>query len=632
MSDASNDTRARLASRLLVVALGSLFFLGLGGFVVSVLDARERSGTPAPPSLPAMTDASASPNVASGSPGALSVAPAATAVALSAPTPTQPPTVTPVPQGAEPVLLVALIEPRPAPNAAAPAAAPAATPSPSPAGAGGPAGTSDPAAATPSPSGSTSPAASGSAAPLLEQEVPVVPVAGFWSNKEGLGRRELLRALESGSADGYRHVIVEQRLADALVAAGITIGDEVRRGDLEDVGRVIRKKGLGVVAATDLAPSMRALAMDGKHLVGNDRVRKADAWPLRVSMALPEGEGWDQSSTWTLVAGGDAFTDRGVYDTVVRRGKGIDFPFDGGTARVTGHGCCDPVYHANEVPRYELTGNKGAVRRLFSGADLAIANHEMPVTEGWGFHGSGFTFSGKPELTEIFRRAGIDWMSLANNHIKDYGSDGIADSRRILRKYGIAFGGAGEDLGQARRISYLEAGPVRLAIIPCVGVAPSIWAEDDLSGATPCLDRYLVRDIKEARRNADVVIVFPHWGVEYTRLPLLSSRKHALKWVRAGADLVLGSHSHVAGAIEEIEGIPVLYSLGNLVFDQRWSTNTMESMLVEATFEGDRLVDLHLRPYIVHDMAQPNLLDEGTGEGRRLRAQVRSASTGLLDW
>ena len=224
-----------------------------------------------------------------------------------------------------------------------------------------------------------------------------------------------------------------------------------------------------------------------------------------------------------LVAGGDSFTDRGVYDTVVRRGKGVDYPFDGGTARVTGHGCCDPVFNDNVVPRYELTGNKGVVRRLFKDAELAIANHEMPVTDAWGFHSSGLRFSGKPELTEIFTRAGIDWMSLANNHIKDYGTEGIADSRRILRRYGIAYGGAGADLEQARRISYLQAGKAgdpgaaTLAIIPCVGVVPFSWAGPDDSGGTPCLDRYLVPDIKEAGPQ----------GGRRARLPALGRRVHA---------------------------------------------------------------------------------------------------------
>ena len=111
-----------------------------------------------------------------------------------------------------------------------------------------------------------------------------------------------------------------------------------------------------------------------------------------------------------------------------RKGRGLDYPFDGGTAKVTGHGCCDPVFRDNVVPRYVLTGNKGAVRRLFRGAELAIANHEQPVTPKADFHGSGLRFSGRPELTEIFTRAGIDFLSLANNHIRDYGADGIKDT------------------------------------------------------------------------------------------------------------------------------------------------------------------------------------------------------------
>jgi poly-gamma-glutamate capsule biosynthesis protein CapA/YwtB (metallophosphatase superfamily) len=96
--------------------------------------------------------------------------------------------------------------------------------------------------------------------------------------------------------------------------------------------------------------------------------------------------------------------------------------------------------------------------------------------------------------------------------------------------------------------------------------------------------------------------------------------------------LVLGAHSHVAGAIEDIAGVPVVYSLGNLIFDQHWSTNTMESMLVQATFHGDRLVTLDMLPYVIHDQSQPNLLDPTTGEGRSLRQQAREASSDWLDW
>ena len=614
MSDAPIDNRrAELASRLLVVLLAGLFLLGLLGFVVAVLDADEDEGVPAPPSLPA-------PSLSSEAllRGAVIAQPRILVAMAEAAAATPSPTGSPDPMGT----------PAAGPTEASQATLDLATdPTADPA--------HDPSASDPIvPTSATDPGAD-----LGEQVMPVVPVARFWSDRDGLTRRDIVQALESGELPGFRRIVVEDSIREALAETlGLDIHPAVEGGDAAAVGRAIRRGGLGLLAAADLRPSMRPLMVDGRSLVGNERVRSVEDWPLRVTQQLPVDAGWDQSRTWVLVAGGDAFTDRGVYDTVVRRGKGVDYPFDGGTARVTGHGCCDPVFNDNVVPRYELTGDKGVVRRLFKDAELAIANHEMPVTDAWGFHSSGLRFSGKPELTEIFTRAGIDWMSLANNHIKDYDTEGISDSRRILRRYGIAYGGAGVDLDQARRISYLRAGKAgdssaaTLAIIPCVGVVPFSWAGPDDSGGTPCLDRYLVPDIKEAGRKADVVLVYPHWGVEYTRLPMPSQRQHAARWVKAGADLILGGHSHVAGAIEDIDGVPVLYSLGNLIFDQHWSTNTMESMLVEATFQRGTLVSLELVPYIIHDTSQPNLLDPATGEGKSLREQVRAASSDWLDW
>jgi len=464
--------------------------------------------------------------------------------------------------------------------------------------------------------------------------MPVVPVASFWSKRDGIKRGAVVRALESGKIGGFKRVVVEERIADALAAElGLELHPDVRRLDTERATRAVSKGALGLMAATSVGPSLRALDVAGRALVGVDRVDEVDDWPLTVTLPASAAESWQQERTWVLVAGGDSFTDRGVYDTVVKKGKGVDYPFDGGTAKVTGHGCCDPVFNDNVVPRYVLTGNKGAVRKLFKGAELAIANHEQPVTPSAAFHTSGTRFSGKPGLTRIFTRAGIDFLSLANNHIGDYGADGISDTRRILRQHDIAFGGAGKDLDQARKVRFLDARGTRVAIIPCLDIVRVYWATDGKAGATPCVDQYIKKDIRKAKRaGADVIVVFPHWGVEYTRQPLDSMRKHAGRWVDAGATLVLGGHSHVAGSIEDIEGVPVLYSLGNLIFDQHWSTNTMESALLEATFHGDQLMELRLRPYIIHNTSQPNFLDPSAGEGRRLLLEVKRASSAWLDW
>ena len=584
MTDGRETARAaERRSKLLVLILVGAFVFGMAGFAIAVLDSRTQPAPtePPPPSLPVLGAATA------GTPPA------------------------PVEDEAPRRMLLALAE-----------GEPAAEPSPA---------ASEPPPARPSPA--SVPEAE-SAPELVETVMPVVPVAGFWSNATSLPRRALIGALETGVARGFKRVVVEDRLAEPLAnALDIQLGPAVRRADMDAVARAVRRGALGLVAADSLRPSLRALSVGRVSLVGVDRVRRLEDWPLNVPLQLPAQEAWDQGRVWALVAGGDSFTDRGVYDTVVRKGKGIDFPFDGGTARVTGHGCCDPVYNDNVVPRYQLTGNKGVVRALLRGADLAIANHEQPVTGDWAFHSGGFRFSGKPALAGMFRRAGFDFLSLANNHIGDYGAPGIADSRRILRRSGVVVGGAGKDLDQARRVDFLEARGTSVAVVPCLAIVKVYWAADGKAGATPCEDRYIRKDVRKARRaGADVVIVFPHWGVEYTRSPLESMRRHAARWIEAGADLVIGSHSHVTGAIEEIDGVPVLYSLGNLVFDQNWSTNTMESALLEATFRGDTLLELRLRPYIIHDRSQPNLLDPGKGEGRRLLLDVKRASSDWLKW
>jgi poly-gamma-glutamate capsule biosynthesis protein CapA/YwtB (metallophosphatase superfamily) len=579
MSNTDADARrAERGSKLLVIALVSIFLFGIIGFLVAVLDSDSRDeALPARPSLPAIEiDADSAQ-------GAGALPPPRILLALAEPPPSAAPDVSAAPEAS---------------------AAPGATAEPS-------------------------------LAPVAMTEVltPVVPVTRFWSKQDGLTRRQIVTGLETGKTSATRRILVEASIADDLATSlGIEIHADVRRADADKIAAAVSNGALGLLAANDVTPSMRMLEINGRSLSGNDRVKRVEDWPLLVTHAVAEDEAWDQGKTWVLVAGGDSFTDRGVYDKVVRKGKGVDYPFDGGTAKVTGHGCCDPVFNDNIVPRYVLTGNKGMVRKLFKGAELAIANHEQPVTESAVHHTSGTRFSGKPALTRIFTRAGIDWLSLANNHIKDYGSDGIKDTRRILRQNGIAFGGAGKDLEQARKIEVLDAGDTRVAIIPCLGIVKPYWAGPDTSGATPCLDRYLVPDIKAAKRTADVVIVFPHWGVEYTRQPLPSMRQHAARWTKAGADLIVGAHSHVAGSIEDFDGAPALYSLGNLIFDQHWSTNTMESALLEATFHGGDLVELRLRPYIIHDTSQPNFLDPHTGEGRRLIKSIQAASKDWLDW
>ena len=123
-------------------------------------------------------------------------------------------------------------------------------------------------------------------------------------------------------------------------------------------------------------------------------------------------------------------------------------------------------------------------------------------------------------------------------------------------------------------------------------------------------------------------MVLPHWGTEYTAAASSGQRAHARRLAAAGATLILGSHSHWTGALEQVDGQPVLYSLGNLVFDLTRSEETMEGLIVEVTFVGPRPVQVRLHPTVIVDLAQPNLLDPAT-DGAVVIERMRKASIAL---
>jgi poly-gamma-glutamate synthesis protein (capsule biosynthesis protein) len=142
----------------------------------------------------------------------------------------------------------------------------------------------------------------------------------------------------------------------------------------------------------------------------------------------------------------------------------------------------------------------------------------------------------------------------------------------------------------------------------------------------------LKADIKAARAaGADVVIVFPHWGVEYTTRVTSQQSRLAHSAIDAGADLVIGNHPHWAGAVEIYRGKPIWYALGNFVFDQTWSEPTMEGITLELTFQGTRLAQVVMHPHLILDKSQPNFMDPA-GSGAVVMKQVFNGSAGLLPW
>jgi len=456
-----------------------------------------------------------------------------------------------------------------------------------------------------------------------------VPAVSFWSRETTISLDALTRALELGERlpRGGEVVIPAGDRQAIGRALGVTVAPSIRETDADGLRAAAKAGDLALMRLTDITPAVRALAVDGVSLFGNDRLADAAGWPIRalVTSSTPD---WDQATSWTLVAAGDILLDRGVAQQVFTRNRGVDHPFDGGTARIKRIRCCSSF--GWPVPTTEKTGNRGAVRALIQGGDLAIANLESAIVPNAPLASGGLRFRGRPEMLDGIKAAGFDFMSLANNHIGDGGQQGILNAMSELDERGIAHAGAGRTADAARRPAIFEVNGQRVAILACDAIAPRYHVKPDKVGSQSCRDERLVDEIRATRDVADVVIVFPHWGREYRAAPRPYQRALAADWMAAGADLVIGAHSHWAGGIEEIDGRLVFYSLGNFVFDQTWQTETQLGLLLELTFQADRLVQVIMHPTLMVD-AQPNLIDQ-PDDWRRVIDQVRDGSEGLLHY
>ena len=501
------------------------------------------------------------------------------------------------------------------------------------------------ATSTPTPAPTPTPSPSPTPEPTLTSVVrALVPVTNFRAPWTETSTAEVA-AVIAGTSKRYGaiEVVADQR---DQVAAALGLADSESQSkrllSAPDVATLrtdmaAHRDRLGFLLADDVDPSVRALGWEGRTLFGGERVASLRAWPLLVTFTYPAGQtppaavtAYDPSLAWTLVAGGDIMLDRGVAKTVKTDRKGVDFPFNGGTATITSRYCCSSF--GWDLPRIKRTGDAGAVRALLSHADLAIANFENPAPDAFKFHASGTVFSADPALIEGLANAGIDFVSLANNHIRDAGAKGILQTMANLDKWGIAHAGAGANLAAARKPAILDAGGVKVAILGYDTIAGGYFATASRAGSAPMTAANVKADVAAARAaGAGVVIVFPHWGTEYDPTPFAGQRNLAEAAIDAGADMVIGNHAHWAAGMEIYSGKPIWYALGNFVFDQSWSEPTMEGITLELTFEGTRLVQVRMRPHLILDKAQPNFMDPA-GSGAVIMGQVFAASKGILPW
>ncbi|MEW6636909.1 MAG: CapA family protein [Actinomycetota bacterium] len=446
----------------------------------------------------------------------------------------------------------------------------------------------------------------------------LVPVTHLASPLESVTVRDL--AQDAGPA-------VPRRLSEPLAE----LLDDPNLEPLRSAGAVIEHVSqtpgaIGLVPWESVDPRVKVLAVDDDHPLQPGA--ETEDHPL----ALGDAPSPDPEDLRRVVVAGDVVLDRGLPYAVYNLGYGESFPLDGGYAAVTWRRAVPSPYSESGVIhhfRAERRGGSGAMREYLRSADLTLANLENPVLRNGVWHPEGTTFHGDLRLLPLLKRAGIDGVALANNHILDAGVPGLAETIGHLKRAGISHAGAGMDLASARKPMIFNLGDTRIGVLNYQRVPAYewAWATKVRPGTAPLKARIVREDVRSLKRRVDLVVVMPHWGREYTATPEPEQARLAREAVEAGADLVVGGHAHWAKGIEVYRGAPIFYGTGNFLFDQTWSEETSTGIFAEITLYGDRIIQARPIPFIVLDYAQPNFLEPEAG-GHRALGTVFSASLG----
>lgn len=240
----------------------------------------------------------------------------------------------------------------------------------------------------------------------------------------------------------------------------------------------------------------------------------------------------------------------------------------------------------------------------FTDTDAVLVNLEGPVSEKQLQSDSNpnrLIFNFPPETVSALKNLGINGVSLANNHTANAGIKGLSYTRKILIQSGITpIGGP------------YSQDPMQIATFS--GISQNLVVIAVNTFTHPVDITSLVRQIKSHQGNR--VLVFPHWGVEYQNTHHSSQQKLAYSWIDAGADLIIGSHPHVVQDTEVYKNRPVVYSVGNLLFDQTFSSATQVGLIITGIFTARGLElsavpvkSVNLSPEILSGPEKQTLLD-----------------------
>ena len=277
------------------------------------------------------------------------------------------------------------------------------------------------------------------------------------------------------------------------------------------------------------------------------------------------------------------------------------------------------------------------VRGFIESADLAVGTLNTSLSDQSTHTGCVETYVlvSDSRSAEAASLAGFDVMSVATNHIKncsgascrDYFNRAFYDTLDNLRANDILPVGAGMNLDEAIQPVVVEVQGIRFGFVSLGMVEPTVFAGQDSPGIAELTAENLRAAINAARQVSDVVITMPHWGPEDSSDPDSNQLDFAQVAVEAGADVVVGNHTHVVQAIEQLDGIDIFYGLGNFIFDQTWDLAHQQGVMLLLHFYGTDYTGYDLIP--THVDGDGTVHIAGPDEARHVLQRIEAASEKL---
>jgi poly-gamma-glutamate synthesis protein (capsule biosynthesis protein) len=247
-------------------------------------------------------------------------------------------------------------------------------------------------------------------------------------------------------------------------------------------------------------------------------------------------------------------------------------------------------------------------------ADILFGNLETTISNRGADQGSEYSFRSSPSVVEGLKLAGFDVLSLANNHMYDWGPEAIEDTVTLVQSAGIATVGAGQNFLEANRPAILDRNGTRFAFLAYTPLLPPSFRAGMATPGLSLFDRdFILRTISRVRSATDIVVVSLHWGEEYQTHAAEWQKEFAHNLIAAGADFVVGHHPHVIQETEQYTTTTssgmrsgwIFYSLGNFVFDQYFSPEVQDGLTAFVSVDGKNITDVKFRHVTISTSSQP---------------------------